>query len=79
MTVGIEAKAVRLLGQGAVTVRRVTDEEVIASVRGDHGNHLVAWRVSGDWQCSCKSWRRVCSHIAAVERVVDRVNRRVEA
>ena len=61
-------KARRLLGEGRVTIRCLSDDAIAADVRGDSGLHRVTWTPSG-WACDCDALRR-CSHIRATQLVV---------
>jgi hypothetical protein len=60
----ITEKADRLLLTGSVSIPAVTT----ATVRGDHGEHLLYRVDTGRWRCTCPARKR-CSHIEAVERV----------
>jgi hypothetical protein len=72
MRESIDAKAVRLLGVGQVTILRVDvtnpSRTVAARVVGDHGTYRVAHEANR-WTCSCPAPAR-CSHCEAVRRVV---------
>jgi hypothetical protein len=61
-------KAQRLLVSGAVTIRLITDDLIVASVRGDTGMHAVI-RDPGGWSCDCECRSRRCSHIQATRLV----------
>jgi uncharacterized Zn finger protein len=64
-----QAKARRLLSEGRVTVRTVSDLAIVANVRGDSAAvYLVTWSPAG-WSCSCPALSR-CSHIGAVQLCV---------
>jgi uncharacterized Zn finger protein len=67
----VEAKAARLLVDGRVRVLSVSEHRIDASVAGDHDRYRVRLTTHRRL-CSCPSWRG-CSHLAAVERVVDSV------
>lgn len=62
-------KAIRLLAQGRVQVRRVDGRGVLAEVRGDSGALRTVTYESGLWSCDCPA-RRDCSHVRAVQQVV---------
>lgn len=62
-------KAERLLVEGRVSILRVTDDEIQAVVRGDHGSYYVAWHDGGLWTCSCPA-NGLCSHARAVRQTV---------
>ena len=61
----IEEKAARLVVEGRVVIHRKTADAVLASVRGDTGNRLVAWDGPHGWACMCPA-KGTCSHIRAV-------------
>jgi hypothetical protein len=56
-----------------VTVRRIDEDEIRATVRGDSAKvHTVTYEPNG-WRCSCVAGgvgRRPCSHIMSVMLVV---------
>jgi hypothetical protein len=62
-------KADRLLVSGAVTVKRLDDQGVLASVRGDSGAVRTFMYEAGLWSCDCEARSR-CSHLRAVQKVV---------
>jgi uncharacterized Zn finger protein len=65
----VAAKAARLAGSGRVTLRRLDENLIVASVRGDSARvYDVEWNPDG-WWCTCPAMRR-CSHIRAVQLVV---------
>jgi uncharacterized Zn finger protein len=64
MRESIDAKASRLLANGAVHVHSANEDQVIARVRGESGIHDVEWN-RGEWSCTCLA-RGVCSHERAV-------------
>jgi hypothetical protein len=63
----VDAKALRLLAAGRVTITQVYPRWIQASVDGDTGRYLVQYR-KGRWSCTCASFTR-CSHRTAVELV----------
>lgn len=64
-----QVKAVRLVGSGRVTVRRIEPDLIVAVVRGDSAREYgVSWAPSG-WACTCPALSR-CSHVRAVMLVV---------
>jgi hypothetical protein len=63
------AKAIRILGEGRVTIRRLSDDVIEADVLGDSARlYVVTWTPAG-WACPCDALTR-CSHIRAVQLVV---------
>lgn len=63
------AKAIRMLGEGRVTISFVGENEIVAGVRGDSARrYVVRWSPSG-WSCDCDAVGK-CSHIRAVQLVV---------
>ena len=62
-------KSRRLLAEARVLIRRVSDGEVDAIVRGDSGVRTVSCRF-GEWACSCPGKRDTCSHVRAVRSCV---------
>lgn len=64
----VREKSARLLATGAVTVC-CADGELLAVIRGDHGEYLIRFGPQG-LTCSCPAWRRPCSHETAVGLVV---------
>lgn len=50
---------------------RVTFEDFVAEVQGDHKQHNVTYD-QGSWTCDCKFYQcyGVCSHIMALERIL---------
>jgi hypothetical protein len=62
-------KADRLLVAGAVMVRRLDDQGVLAYVRGDSGAVRTVIHEAGLWSCDCEAGTR-CSHLRAVQKVV---------
>jgi hypothetical protein len=67
-----EDKALQLLLEGAVGVTLAQPGRVEALVEGDTTTHRVGWSDIGSWSCDCEAsvFRRSCSHIRAVRRVV---------
>ncbi len=63
-----EAKAKRYLGEGRIVLIRVSDERVLARVRGDGSVWQVVYQ-NGKWSCTCPARGR-CSHLLAVGAVV---------
>ncbi len=61
-------KAVRLLRDGNVRISRVSDDEVLAWVTGDHDVYRVT-RAEGRWYCDCPAMGP-CSHAMAAAKVV---------
>lgn len=73
----LEAKAGRLLGDGAVQVVVALEDRIAARVRSDHHGIVdVAWSRLDGWHCTCPAWGRCCSHVEAVARVTTRSPRR---
>ncbi len=63
-------KARRLLGEGRVTVRHLSDDRIEASVRGDSARlYSVTWTPAG-WSCPCDALMAHCSHVRAAQLVV---------
>lgn len=52
---------------------RVSFEQFTVTFHGDHGDYRVAYDRAEGWRCSCHyfSARGVCSHIMALERLLD--------
>ena len=67
MRENVRTKADRLLVHGRVSVLRVDDEGVLASVKGDTATYRV--RFDRRWTCECEA-RGTCSHAIATARVV---------
>ena len=63
-----EAKAKRYLGEGRIVLIRVSDERVLARVRGDGRVWLVMFE-GGVWSCPCPARTDQCSHLRAVRLV----------
>jgi uncharacterized Zn finger protein len=64
-----EAKGRRYLTEGRLTLRTLTDNRIVASVRGDSARiYNLRWEPSG-WWCDCDARGR-CSHLIALQRVV---------
>ena len=63
-------KAARLLVQGRVRISLVRAGRCWATVNGDTGTHAVGCS-RGRWHCSCEAYGARCSHILAVQAVVD--------
>jgi hypothetical protein len=64
----VQAKAVRLVGSGRVTLRSLGPDLIAARVRGDSAQvYNVGWDPDG-WRCDCEAVTR-CSHIRAVQLV----------
>lgn len=58
-------KARRLLAEGRLTVRSVTEDIIEASVRGDSALVYVTRWDRGGWTCTCDARSR-CSHVRAL-------------
>jgi hypothetical protein len=69
----ITEKAARLAGTGRITLRLLSDEAIVAQVRGDSAKvYRTGWDPAG-WFCSCEGSafsHRACSHIRSVMLVV---------
>ena len=77
MTAAVEAKAGRLLGDGAVQVMVALEDRIVARVRSDaHGIVDVSWSRLDGWHCTCPAYGTRCSHVEAVRRVTNRSPRR---
>ena len=63
-----EAKARRYLGEGRIVLVSVSDDRVLARVRGDGQVWLVMFE-GGAWSCSCPAKTDQCSHLRAVRLV----------
>ena len=63
-----ESKAKRYLGEGRIVLIRVSDDRVLARVRGDGSVWLVIYE-SGRWSCPCPARTDMCSHLRAVRLV----------
>jgi hypothetical protein len=63
-----EAKAKRYLGEARVIVVSVSDDRVLARVRGDGSVWLVMFK-GGVWFCPCPARTDQCSHLRAVRLV----------
>jgi uncharacterized Zn finger protein len=62
-------KARRLLAEGRLILRIISDDLIRANVRGDSAKvYAVRWTPSG-WSCPCEAVGR-CSHIMATMLVV---------
>jgi hypothetical protein len=61
----VDAKARRLLGDGAVMVAHCDDTHAQAFVHGDHAVYEVNW-IHGAWACECPVYGPGCSHVAAL-------------
>lgn len=65
-----QTKARRLLAEGRVTLRTLSDDVILAAVRGDSAAvYRTGWDAGEGWWCSCESVGR-CSHLRAVMLVV---------
>jgi hypothetical protein len=65
----ITEKAARLAGTGRITLRLLSDEAIVAQVRGDSAKvYRTGWDPAG-WFCSCDAVGR-CSHILATQLIV---------
>lgn len=63
-----QSKAIRLLAEGRVTLRRLSSDVILAAVRGDTARiYETRWDPDG-WWCDCDALSR-CSHIRAVQLV----------
>jgi hypothetical protein len=82
----LEAKAVRLLAEGRLTILVAErDGKVIAECRGlsSGETHKLGWDPSGNdgrgrWGCTCDAhatFHRHCSHLRALQLVVTRKRR----
>jgi len=61
------AKALRILSEGRVTIKRVDPSGVVALVHGETGFYIVT-HDGARWRCSCAAIGR-CSHGVAVQMV----------
>lgn len=61
-------KAVRYLGEGRLTVRRVGASTILASCRGDSAEIYDVAYDGGRWSCSCPAKTRCC-HQQALQLV----------
>jgi uncharacterized Zn finger protein len=64
-----EVKGRRYLVEGRVIVVRVSDDRVLARVRGDGRIYPVIFE-EGVWSCPCPARTDQCSHMKAVRLVV---------
>lgn len=63
-------KARRMLSEGRVTIRGLSDDLIRAEVRGDSARRYdVSWTPAG-WSCPCDAALTRCSHVQAVQLVV---------
>jgi hypothetical protein len=62
------AKALRILAEGRVTIKRVNPSGVVALVRGDSAAFYIVTHDGARWRCSCEAIGR-CSHGIAVQMV----------
>jgi uncharacterized Zn finger protein len=62
-------KARRLLTEGRVSVRTITDETIVASVRGNSAKTYSVTFDPGGWSCPCDALSVQCSHVRAVQLV----------
>ncbi|MGZ5296847.1 MAG: hypothetical protein ACXWYT_08030 [Actinomycetota bacterium] len=62
-------KARRLLTEGRLTVRTVTENVIEASVHGDSALVYITRWDRGGWTCTCDARSR-CSHVQALMLVV---------
>ena len=53
---------------------RINITKLMADFQGEHDNYQVSF-VSGDWDCQCFFFaaRGVCSHIMALQRILEKV------
>jgi hypothetical protein len=66
----LRTKARRYLIEARLTVRRVTETEIDAFVRGTERTHHVGYR-RGGYFCDCEARGR-CSHLEALQLVTQR-------
>lgn len=62
------AKALRILAEGRVTLKRVDPSGIVALVRGDAEAFYIVTHDGTRWRCSCAAIGR-CSHGLAVQMV----------
>ena len=62
------AKSRRYLAEGRVIIIRVSDDRVLARVRGDGHIWLVIYE-SGRWSCPCPARTDQCSHLRALRLI----------
>lgn len=65
----VEAKAIRYLAEGRITVRAVSPDVVEADARGNGDAVYTVERAGRRWSCSCAAWQRQCCHVRAVRLV----------
>ena len=63
-----ESKAKRYLSEGRIIIVRVSDDRLLARVRGDGSVWLVMFE-GGVWSCPCPARTDQCSHLRAVRLV----------
>ena len=63
-----EAKAKRYLAEGRVVVVSVSDNRLLARVRGDGSVWLVMFE-GGVWFCPCPARTDQCSHLRALRLI----------
>ena len=63
-----EAKGVRYLGEGRLTILRVDERQIEAVCFGDSGEVYRLGYHPGSWWCDCPALGR-CSHMTALMRV----------
>jgi uncharacterized Zn finger protein len=64
-----EQKARRYLGEGRLQLIGVSNDRVLAQVRGDGRTYLVRFE-EGVWSCPCPARSDQCAHLRAVRLVV---------
>ena len=67
---GAQAKAVRLLAEGRVSVRLIHRGRLFAHVKGDSATYGVIWQ-RGHWRCECPAGASRCAHVRAVQLCCD--------
>lgn len=70
----VAAKARRLLGEGRITLRVLSDDAIVAEVRGDSARRYRAGWNAGGWWCECPHGivqrPARCSHVRGLQLVV---------
>jgi hypothetical protein len=62
-------RALRLLLEGRVIVRRVDDRGILARVRGDSGHVRTVVCEFDQWSCDCPAKGERCAHVMATQLV----------
>lgn len=62
-----DEKALRLIGEGKLTVLEVARGRVIGRVQGDHGTYMCGFDPQAEeWRCTCAEMKGMCSHLKAL-------------